>query len=232
MLFSAGLGTRLKPFTDTAPKALYPVNGVSLLQRNINYLKHYGITRIVINLHHYSEMIQSFLAKNNNFGVEIILSKEENELLETGGGLVKAKPYLQEDAFLAMNSDILTDLNLDALKRYHLQEKPLVSLAVSERESTRKLIFNKKMQLCAWQDVRNASQIGQIPKNSKAYGFSGIQIINQEFFEKNNYSGKFSIIKSYLDLMKNEKILGFVHTAKLIDVGKPQSIKIAEKLFP
>ncbi|WP_313567144.1 sugar phosphate nucleotidyltransferase, partial [Empedobacter sp.] len=143
MIFAAGLGTRLKPFTDNHPKALAVVNGKPLLQRNIEYLKSFGINEIVINVHHFADQIIEFLEDNNYFGIEITISDETDQVLETGGGLVKAKANFEED-FLVMNVDILTDLNLDKFIKAHQENKALVTLAVSNRNSSRKLFFNEQ----------------------------------------------------------------------------------------
>ncbi len=233
MLFAAGLGTRLKPFTLSAPKALFPVNGKPLLQRNLEYLKSYGFINIIINVHHYSDQIVNFLEENHNFGLNITISDESDELLETGGGLLKARQLLGNQPFLVMNSDILTDLNLNHLLAFHTREKPLVTLAVSDRTSTRKLLFDDHMNLVGWKDLRNGEQIIENPNFDKELAFSGIQIIDPQFFNVNSFSGKFSIMKSYLDLMKNYAIKGFDHTGdKFIDVGKPEAVRKAEILFP
>ena len=231
MIFAAGLGTRLKPFTLSAPKALFPVNGKPLLQRNIEYLKSFGISRFVINVHHFADKIIEFLDQNNNFGVEILISDETDELLETGGGLLKAKDLLSSSPFLVMNSDILTDLDIHKLVYFHFEYNPLVTLAVSDRESTRKLLFNQENQLCGWKDLRNNQSIIANPDFNKELAFSGIHIISPDFFDKNTFEGKFSIMKSYLELMKSERILGFQHSAKLLDVGKPDSAELAQELF-
>ncbi|MBV7439972.1 nucleotidyltransferase family protein [Weeksellaceae bacterium TAE3-ERU29] len=231
MIFAAGLGTRLKPFTLSAPKALFPVNGKPLLQRNIEYLKGFGISRFVVNVHHFADKITEFLEQNNNFGVEILISDETNELLETGGGLLKAKDLLSNSSFLVMNSDILTDLDIHKLVDFHFENNPLVTLAVSDRESTRKLLFNQENQLCGWKDLRNNQSIIANSDFNKELAFSGIHVISPDFFDKNTFEGKFSIMKSYLELMKSEQILGFQHSAKLLDVGKPDSAELAEKMF-
>ena len=231
MIFAAGLGTRLKPFTLSAPKALFPVNGKPLLQRNIEYLKSFGISRFVINVHHFADKIIEFLDQNNNFGVEILISDETDELLETGGGLLKAKDLLSGSPFLVMNSDILTNLDIHKLVDFHFEYNPLVTLAVSDRESTRKLLFNQENQLCGWKDLRNNQSIIANPDFNKELAFSGIHIISPDFFDKNTFEGKFSIMKSYLELMKSERILGFQHSAKQLDVGKPDSAELAQELF-
>lgn len=232
MLFAAGLGTRLKPFTLNAPKALFPINGKPLLQRNIEFLKSYGICNFVINVHHFAEQIISFLDKNHNFDVHIQISDERDELLETGGGLLKARELLGNQPFLVMNADILTDMPLDEFIKFHLDVKPLVSLAVSDRKSTRKLLFDNEMRLCGWKDLRNNESIISNPKFQYELAFSGIHIIQPEFFELNTFQGKFSIMQPYMHLMASEKIVGYDHIGyRLIDVGKPESVASAEKLF-
>lgn len=232
MLFAAGLGTRLKPFTNNAPKALFPVNGKPLLQRNIEYLKSFGVERFVVNVHHYAEQIIAFLEENNSFEVEVVISDERGELLETGGGLLKAKDLIGEQTFLVMNTDILTDLKINELLQYHENEKPLVTLAVSDRESTRQLLFDDEMRLCGWQNLKNGEQILAQENHTQALAFSGIHVIEPHFFDKLTHRGKFSIIKPYLELMKTEKIIGFNHSGdKLLDVGKPHNAELAQKIF-
>ncbi|MRJ09134.1 nucleotidyltransferase family protein [Ornithobacterium rhinotracheale] len=231
MIFAAGLGTRLRPFTLTAPKALFPINGKPLLQRNIEYAQSFGIQRFVINVHHFSDQILNFLKQHNNFGAEILISDETDELLETGGGLLKAQNLLGNQDFLILNSDILTDINLTKLIDFHKKNKAFASLAVSERTSTRKLLFDAQDRLCGWQDLRNGEAIIANENYSKSLAFSGVHMLSLSFFEKNTFSGKFSIMKSYLDLMAREKILGFSHNSNVLDVGKPEAVELAEKYF-
>ena len=148
LIFAAGKGTRLKPFTDNHPKALAVVNNVPLLERNIKFLQNYGINDFVINVHHFGEQIIDFLQEKENFGAKIEISDEKNELLETGGGLVFAKKYLEnEENFLIMNADILTDLNITEFVKFHLSHQNVATLAVSDRVSSRKLMFNEDMIL-------------------------------------------------------------------------------------
>lgn len=233
MLFAAGLGTRLKPFTLNAPKAMFPVNGKPLLQRNIEYLKSYGIQDFIINVHHFADKILDFLEENDNFGVNIQISDEREELLETGGGLLKAKALLGDNPFLVMNSDILTDMPLDEFIAFHFEKNPLASLAVSDRKSTRKLLFNQENILCGWKDLRNGDSIIANSNYKDELAFSGIHIIAPKFFDLNTFSGKFSIMKPYLELMKTQELIGFNHTGyKLLDVGKLESVPLAEKMFP
>ena len=233
MIFAAGMGTRLQPFTDNHPKALAQVNGVPLLERNIKYLQSYGINDFVINIHHFGGQILAFLAENDNFGANIEISNESDELLETGGGLLFARRFLEnEKTFLIMNVDILTDLNITNFINIHELKGGMVTLAVSDRESTRKLMFNDKMYLKGWKNLTTNKKtvVGGIFK-LRELAFSGVHCVNSEIFTKITRTGKFSIMDEYLDLMKEDIIIGYQHTANLIDVGKPESVAEAEKLF-
>lgn len=233
MIFAAGLGTRLKPFTDNHPKALAVVNGKPLLQRNIEYLKSFGIDEIVINVHHFADQIIEFLEENNYFGIEISISDETDQVLETGGGLVKAKDHFEED-FLVMNVDILTDLNLTDFIKAHQENNALVTLAVSDRNSSRKLFFNQQNELKGWRNLKTEEEIKAVDslENCKDLAFSGVHVINPTLFNKITEKGKFSIMKVYMDLMKTESIIGFDHSGGiLIDVGRPESVIEAEQNF-
>ena len=233
LIFAAGKGTRLKPFTDHHPKALAKVNGVSLLERNIKYLQSYGINDFVINVHHFGNQIIEFLKDNQNFGAHIQISDEKDQLLETGGGLVFARKFLDfEEDFLILNADILTDLNITEFVEYHQEKKDFATLAVSDRKSSRKLLFNPEMVLRGWVNVETGEQrLAEFNKGFKPLAFSGIHCMNPAIFGKIKRTGKFSIMEEYLDLMHTEKIHGFEHQAKLIDVGRPESIVEAEKYF-
>ena len=233
LIFAAGKGTRLKPFTESHPKALALVNDVPLLERNIKYLQSFGVTEFVINVHHFGEQIVEFLEKNNHFGAKIDISDEKDELLETGGGLLFAQKYLEnEENFLIMNADILTDLNIHELVKFHETHLPLATLAVSDRNSSRKLFFNSEMVLKGWMNKNSGeTKMAEFNNNFKELAFSGIHCINSSIFDKIKRRGKFSIMEEYLDLMFENEILGFQHEARLIDVGRPESVIEAEKYF-
>ncbi len=233
LIFAAGKGTRLKPFTDNHPKALAVVNNVPLLERNIKFLQNYGINDFVINVHHFGEQIIDFLQEIENFGAKIEISDEKNELLETGGGLVFAKKYLEnEENFLIMNADILTDLNITEFVKFHLSHQNVATLAVSDRVSSRKLMFNEDMILKGWVNkTTGETKLSEFNKNFKELAFSGIHCVNSSIFDKIKRTGKFSIMEEYLDLMFENHIQGFQHNAKLIDVGRPESVIEAEKYF-
>lgn len=233
LIFAAGKGTRLKPFTDHHPKALAKVNGVPLLERNIKYLKGFGITDFVINIHHFGDQIVTFLKKNDNFGCKIEISDESDELLETGGGLIFAKEFLNHgEDFLIMNADILTNINIDDFVSYHKEIKDFATLAVSDRESSRKLLFNDDLVLRGWLNVQTGEQrLAEFNKGFRPLAFSGVHCIHPVIFDKIKRKGKFSVMEEYLDLMQTEKIHGFVHDSILVDVGKPESVIEAEKYF-
>jgi NDP-sugar pyrophosphorylase family protein len=233
LIFAAGKGTRLKPFTDHHPKALAKVNEIPLLERNIKYLKSFGISDFVINIHHFGNQIIDFLKENDNFNCKIEISDEREELLETGGGLIFARRFLDHgEDFLIMNADILTDINITDLVTYHKKIKDFATLAVSDRDSSRKLLFNDDLVLRGWLNVQTGEQrLAEFNKGFKALAFSGVHCINPSIFEKIKRKGKFSVMEEYLDLMHTEKIHGYVHDRLLIDVGRPESVIEAEKHF-
>lgn len=232
MIFAAGLGTRLKPFTDHHPKALAMVNGKTLLQRNIEYLQSFGIKEVIVNVHHFADQIIQTIEQHHGWGSHIVISDETDAVLETGGGLQKAAWFLKED-FVVMNADILTDLNLEAMIQQHLKHQPLATLAVSDRNSSRHFLFNAQQQLCGWENVQTGEQkIIRAEKALQPKSFSGIHVIHQQIFSLMQQQGKFSMVEVYLSLCKNQRIEYFDHShSKFVDVGKPESIVIAERLF-
>ena len=154
-ILAAGLGTRLKPWTDHHPKALAVVNGKSLLQRNVEYLQKFGITEVVVNVHHFAEQIIEAIATNNGWGSHISISDETDMVLETGGGLLKAKNLLEDhETFVLMNCDILTDLNLNLLINQHQQNQAIATLAVANRETSRYLLFNQNHEMVGWKNIK------------------------------------------------------------------------------
>jgi MurNAc alpha-1-phosphate uridylyltransferase len=234
MIFAAGLGTRFKPWTDSHPKALALVNGKSLLQRNIEYLRQYGIRDVVVNVHHFADQIIEAVKKNKGWGSNIAISDESNEVLETGGGLMKARNLLETgEPFLSLNVDILTNLDLNALMAFHQQHKPLVAFGVTNRKSSRVLLFDDNNRLCGWKNIQTGEEKISIHKPGlieKAY--SCVVIYEPRIFSLIKEKGKFSIIDSYLNLAAEHTILGYDHSGDaLVDVGKPESVAVAEKYF-
>ena len=233
MIFAAGLGTRFKPWTNEHPKALAIVNGKSLLQRTIEYLQQFNIRDVVVNVHHFADQITEALTQNNGWGSHVVISDERNEVLETGGGLLKAKDLLGNETFLTINVDILTDLDLKAFLSHHQQQKALISLAVTDRPTSRYLLFNNQQRLCGWLNKKTGEKkiVIQSPEIiEKAY--SGIALFEPGVFDLIPFTGKFSLIDVYLALAPDNKISLFDHTGgKLIDVGKPESVATAEHFF-
>ena len=158
IIFSAGLGTRFKPWTDTHPKALAVVNGKTILQRNIEYLQQYEIKDVVVNVHHFPEQIIEAIQKNKGWGSNIYISDESDQVLETGGGLLKAKDLLNNDTFLTINVDILTEINLKYFLAKHQQENSLITLAIAERKTSRYLLFNKYNRLVGWRNTKTGEE--------------------------------------------------------------------------
>ncbi|HVU98902.1 MAG TPA: nucleotidyltransferase family protein [Puia sp.] len=235
MILAAGLGTRFKPWTDHHPKALATVNGKSLLQRNIEYLQHHGISDLVINVHHFADQIIGALKDNKGWGSRYVISDETSQVLETGGGLKKARPLLEDGAFVLLNVDILTDMPLSAMIEDHLQHRPLVTLAVTGRSTSRYFLFNDKDELCGWRNVQTGQERPARPANGPLIqkAFSGIHVIDPAIFPLITREGKFSTVDMYLDLAAAHIIRGFDHSdSKFIDVGKPEAVEAAERLFP
>jgi MurNAc alpha-1-phosphate uridylyltransferase len=233
ILFAAGLGTRFKPWTDKHPKALAVVNGKTLLQRNIEYLQKYDITDVVVNVHHFSEQIIDFIEKNNGWGSTVTISDESDELLETGGGLLKAKHLLFRDTILTLNVDILTEINLKHFLAHHQQENSLITVAVSERETSRYLLFNKYNRLVGWRNKDTGDEKIVIQaKDIFEKAYSGLAIFQPEALDLITLRGKFSLIDAYLQLAPQNKIAAYDHTGeRLIDVGKQESVRLAEQMF-
>ena len=242
MIFAAGLGTRFKPWTDTHPKALAIINGKSLLQRNIEYLQQYGITEVVVNVHHFADQIIDAVKNNNGWGSSIMISDERDEVLETGGGLLKAKPLLQgAEPFLTLNADILTDLNINNLLAYHKQNKALISFGVTNRKTSRNFLINENNRLCGWRNNTTGEERGPfltfpkgegMNKNLTEKAYSCVVVFEPKVFSLIRQTGKFSLVDTYLDLATEHVILGYNHTKdKLVDVGKPESVAVAEAQF-
>jgi N-acetyl-alpha-D-muramate 1-phosphate uridylyltransferase len=236
MILAAGLGTRLKPWTDFHPKALAIVNGKSLLQRNIEYLQKFGIKDVVVNVYHFADQIIDAIKTNNGWGSNVTISDETEEVLETGGGLVKAARLLKgEEPFVLMNVDILTDLDLSEMIKYHYAKLPLATLATTNRETSRYFLFDEENNLCGWRNIKTGEEktgTKTLTGNEVQKAFSGVHIVSQAIFSSVTQKGKFSMVDVYLSLMERYKIKAFNHTHEsFVDVGKPESIEKAEMLF-
>ena len=234
MIFAAGLGTRFKPWTDHHPKALAVVNGKSLLQRNIEYLQEYGIRDVVVNVHHFADQIIDAVTANQGWGSNVIISDERDEVLETGGGLLKARPLLEDrEPFVTINVDILTNLNLTNLIAFHQKHQPLISFGVTNRKTSRNFLFDEANRLCGWRNnVTGQERISIAKPGLIEKGYSCVVVFEQAVFSKIRQTGKFSLTDTYLDLAADHLILGYDHSGdKLVDVGKPESVAVAEGLF-
>lgn len=234
MIFAAGLGTRFKPWTDHHPKALAMVNGKSLLQRNVEYLQQYCITDVVVNVHHFADQIIDAVTTNKGWGSNIQISDETNEVLETGGGFLKAEPLLSgSETIISLNADFLTDLNIDDLVAYHQQKKGLISFAVTHRKSSRNFLFDPQFRLCGWENNSTGEQKIVIPTaNLQPMAYSCVALFEPLVFELIPQRGKFSIVDTYLSLAPTHPIYGYDHTGdKLVDVGRTESVAVAEAMF-
>lgn len=234
MIFAAGLGTRLKPWTDSHPKALAVVNGKSLLQRNIEYLQLHGIYDVIVNVHHFADQIIRAIENNSGWGSRVTISDETTEVLETGGGLQKAAWYFENETnFVAINADVLTDLDLGTMLRRHKETGALATLATSIRNTSRYFLFDERNVLGGWENINTGEQ--KIKRSGKLLhrgAFSGVHIISACMLRLITQTGKFSMIDVYLSLAETHEIYSFDYSGyKFIDVGKPESIQKAEVLF-
>ena len=218
MIFAAGTGSRLKPLTDHTPKALIPIGGKPMLEHVILKLKSSGFDQIVINIHHLGNQIVDFLEANNNFGVRIEISDESDYLLDTGGGIKKATSLLcGNEPFLIHNVDILSNVDLKKLYDTHVQTNPLATLLVSQRNTSRYLLFNKENRLCGWRN----HETGEV----KSY------VLSPKILElMEEWTGKFSIINFYLAICAKTDIRAYMaDNLKLLDIGKPETLAAAEE---
>ena len=249
MIFAAGLGTRLKPLTDTLPKALVPLAGKTLLEWQIERLKAAGITDIVVNVHHFPDMIINYLRENDNFGCRIAVSDERDMLLETGGGLRKAKSLLlgsgsresgnNDEPILICNVDILSNIDIPTLLRaYNPDEMGMV--VVSSRDTQRYLLFDYDNRLRGWTNIATGEVRGPLSDNhypiadTRKLAFSGMQVLNPRIFEVMEKvvaekGEKFSLIDLYLSIAEKEILRAFIpENYRMMDVGKINQLSEAE----
>ena len=237
MIFAAGLGTRLKPLTDTMPKALVPLAGKPLLQWQVEKLRDAGITDIIVNVHHFPDMIIDTIRSNNGWGCNISISDERDMLLDTGGGLKKA---VMEGPILACNVDILSNIDLRTLVSEY-ERTGVSQLVVSERKTQRYLCFDKRDSLCGWTNIATGELKG---KDGRHLAFSGLQILNGEALRllRQIQKDKFSLIDFYLHLCEQNYqspitnhqspiiLKAYVPLDyRMMDVGKIDQIEEAER---
>lgn len=242
MIFAAGLGTRLRPLTNDRPKALVEIGGKTMLELVITKLATAGFDDITINIHHFGQKIIDFLERNANFGLNIHISDERDLLLDTGGGILKARPFLDgNEPFLVHNADILTDIDLSAMYQSHIESGAMATLLVKDRSTSRYLVFDDDQRLQGWinkstGETRPATFVHH--DGMKELAFGGIHVISPSIFEPlKEYSQgqpKFSITPFYVDQCQSQLIKGYVQATPYnwLDVGKPETLHQAEQLFP
>jgi NDP-sugar pyrophosphorylase family protein len=232
MILAAGLGTRLRPLTDHRPKALVEVAGRTLLEITLSRLRAFGIRDVIINVHHFADMILEYLKANDNFGMHIDISREE-VLLDTGGGLKKAAYFFLEDSgsferpFILHNVDVISTIDLQRMVQFHTQNQALATLAVQDRETSRYLLFDEHLQLCGWRSRRDQkTELVRSPQQVQALAFCGIHVISPRLFAMMMEEGVFSIITSYLHLAaQGENILAFrADEYYWRDLGRPDHV--------
>ena len=234
MILAAGLGTRLRPLTDNRPKALAEIAGRTLLEITLARLRAFGVSEVIVNLHHFADMVVAYLQAHDNFGMRIEVSRED-VLLDTGGGLKKAGWFLLEgsgrhEPFLLHNVDVISTIDLERMVQFHKQNKELATLAVQERETSRYLLFDEHLQLCGRRAARDQKpEIVRPSPRTQALAFSGIHVISPRLFALMKEEGIFSIIDFYLRLAAGgEKIAAFrADEYYWRDLGKPADLQQA-----
>lgn len=236
MILAAGLGTRLRPLTDDRPKALVEVDGHALLEIALRRLQKFGIREVIVNVHHFAEMVVDYLKKNDNFGMRIVISRE-GVLLDTGGGLKKAGWFFLEEGntdepFLLHNVDVLSTIDFRRMAEIHKQNRALATLAVQDRKTSRYLLFDEQQQLCGRRAGSGEQpEIVRPSRETQALAFSGVHMISPRLLSRLAEDGAFSIINSYLRLAgEEEKILAFrVDEFYWRDLGKPENVAQAAR---
>src|SRR5664279_3958387 len=232
MILAAGLGTRLRPLTDDRPKALVEVAGRTLLEIALSRLRAFGIREVIVNVHHFADMILDYLKTNDNFGMRIEISREE-VLLDTGGGLKKAAHFFLEDSngfeepFLLHYVDVISTIDLRRMVQLHIENRALATLAVQSRESSRYLLFDVRFQLCGRRPGRDEkAELVRFPQQVQTLAFCGIHVISPRLLAMMTEEGAFSIIDCYLRLAgREEKILAFrADECYWRDLGTPDKV--------
>jgi len=233
IILAAGLGTRLKPITDTMPKALVPVAGKPLLEHIVSKIKAAGFDEIIVNVHHFAEQIIDFFKEKNNFDIRIEISDETEMLLETGGGIKKAAAFFDDGKpFLVHNVDIISDMDLQAFYTAHQSSDALASLLVSQRNSSNYLLFDKQNRLTGWINEKTKAVKSPFsnfnPDDYQKLAFAGIHILSPKIFEfMKDWEEKFSIIDFYLSIADKCVIEGYNQPdLQVIDMGKPENLNL------
>ena len=229
LILAAGLGTRLMPLTESIPKALLKLNGTTLLEIAIRKLASEGFNEIIVNVHHHAGQVIEFLSKNPFKDLKIAISDETEELLDTGGAILKARWFLDgEKPFAVHNVDIISNISFHKLLADHLEKGSLATLSVMDRQTKRYFLFDETLRLNGWTDTSTGEiqWAGEEPPFAINLAFSGIHIISPEIFSLMNESGKFSIIGTYLKLAATHPIYGSKQESiTWFDLGKPEQIE-------
>jgi mannose-1-phosphate guanylyltransferase len=232
MILAAGLGTRLRPLTDDRPKALVEVAGRTMLEITLTRLRDFGVREVIVNVHHFADMVVDYLKDNDNFGMRIEVSRED-ELLDTGGGLKKAEWFFLENynsaeqPLILHNVDVISTIDLGRMLKFHGEHQALATLAVQERETSRYLLFDDHNQLCGRRAGRDGNaELVRSSQRTNALAFSGIHVISPRLFDMITEEGAFSIISTYLRLSaQGERILAFrADEYSWRDLGKPENV--------
>ena len=232
MILAAGLGTRLKPLTDSRPKVLLEAGPYTLLEFAIRNLKSAGFDELIINVHHFAPMVVNYLHQNDNFGCQITISDESEALLDTGGAIAKAAWFFDDDQpFLVYNADIVSNMDLGEFYNSHLAGESIATLSVRSRKTNRYLLFDANMRLCGWENIATGEKRMPIPEaKTQNFAFSGIHAISPQLLPLLD-KGRFSIIDTYLKLAADHHISGRVDNSLLwADAGKPESLGLAEEI--
>ncbi len=213
LILAAGMGTRLRPLTNSRPKALLEYKGKTMLEHVVDQVKEAGIQDVVINIHHFADQIIEFVNRQKNFGINITFSDERERLMDTGGAIIKAKRFLAGgEAFLVHNIDIHSNLDIREMYGKHCDKGALATLAVRHRKTSRNLLIDEEGQLCGWRNNETGEQILVKDKPGlEPVAFSGIHIVDPKLFEHLTRSDPFSIVKAYLELATQYNILTFPH---------------------
>jgi NDP-sugar pyrophosphorylase family protein len=239
MILAAGMGTRLRPLTNDRPKAMVEVGGRTLLEITLSRLRDFGVREVIVNVHHFGDLVVEYLKTNENFGMRIEVSREEG-LLDTGGGLKKAGWFFLEDSderdepLILHNVDVISTIDLGIMVQFHREHQALATLAVQERETSRYLLFDKQRQLCGRLSGQGEeAEFVRSPLEVEALAFSGIHVISRRFLRLMSEEGAFSIISSYLRLAaQGEKILSFrADEYYWRDLGRVESVAQVERDF-
>lgn len=223
MIFAAGLGTRLRPLTDTVPKAMVEVGGEPMLKIVLDRCHRAGITEVVVNVHYLPDVIKSFLLTYDSPGMKVFISDESDEILETGGGLIKAKDFFSDgQPFLLANADVLTNIDIKVFFEAHQKLDRIATLAVRDRNTSRKLLFDNNLRL-----------IGRANgEEGVALAFSGYHIISPEIFNHTTRIGKFSITDWYIDICQEQSIFAYSHQDDIwIDIGTVEKLAEANRVY-